>query len=222
MHCSMKKYVNKSIRRKSFVREFRDDKTGLLLAESLEKNIENINQIKYQRTISSNKRYLSLEDENATTELIVYCTKRNYHCTCSKHKPKQKIAFLFGSKHNDGHLFGICNNCLLKLSLILLKYYIYNDMYTYNKSDMIRLERAYKTSECYACRKTGEGYYRLKLNGKYFFLCKKCLDKFTEEILTTTTVKNLFYEIYHEFMKCKKTRRKICWKAKQEKQVSQG
>lgn len=213
MHCSMKKYVAKAIEKDKFIRDFRDDKTGMFIAESLEKNIENINHLKYQRTISGNSHYLSISDKNATTELIAYNSRRNYHCTCSNHKPHQKTVFLFGSKHNDGHLFGICSSCLLKLSLILLKYYIYNDMYTYEKSDTIRIEKAYKKSECYACRKKGEDYYRLKLNDKSIFLCKKCLDKFAEEILSTTTVKNLFYEIHHEFIKCKRARIKARKKA---------
>jgi hypothetical protein len=164
---------------------------------------------KYNRTYYSFDYNLTINDDNCSrTKMEIYYPMDNFNCNGIPHPVSQDSILIFGTKNASGHAFALCPDCVFKLSIILLKYYKFNQLYKYDTAkDLIRLENAKKDKKCYLCfDEKPQKFYRVTFYKRNFVLCEQCLNDFIELILGSPTTEALFPHLASEYEKANKKR----------------
>ncbi|MGN1202369.1 MAG: hypothetical protein ACI4RF_03680, partial [Eubacterium sp.] len=167
-----------------FPNDFFDEHSHKMIGRTYEFQTNRIIQNKYERTEICTNKNLTVKNK---TKMVLFYPSEDFPCNIGKHMQLKRAVMLFGTKSNDGHAFAVCSDCLFILSLILLKYYMYGEFYQYKKDCKLQLKKAPNTSNCYLCQSDDSEYFRLSFDNRNIILCKKCLDDFTDLILTSPT-----------------------------------
>lgn len=204
MRGKISSFYNSALNQTNFPKDFINEHTHMPIGQSCEQNANESTLIRYERARLSLEQNLTIKNPNTKTKMVLLYPSEDYNCSASLHTVPKKAVMLFGSKCDDGHAIAVCSDCLLKLALVLLKYYKSEKFYIYNRNQCIRLTGCKDREECYVCRNDHGRMFKLCFHKHHLIFCEKCLIGFIHLILTAPTTEALYPKLANEYIKLRK------------------
>lgn len=182
-------------------------------SDRIEKEIDKETKYPYdreERKVNKKFVYLIKEGKNKNIRItykkefksfsyVTYSCIRGVSCSVGNHNGTIDSRLIISSNRFDYFDFAFCKKCLNDLINIIFDFY-HNDDIQLSREGNIKITTEDVEGQCISCGSTA-CKYDVTIGNRSFVMCRKCFEKFCENIMNTPAVRELFRPKYKEFRK---------------------